>query len=224
MAAKEIIFSQPARQAIAQGLNILANTVKATLGPRGRNVIIEKSWGSPLVTKDGVTVAKEIELTDKVQNMGAKLVKEAASKTSDKAGDGTTLTLVLDGTGQPQASGFPIWQAPTGVETYPPQDEWTRVWKDGTLWTRLTRRIVLVPRHAGQVALDSVRFSWFDPSTGRVSGQVTVDARSGQSGNSSRDGRMHREILETQRYPEIAFRPDRMDGAIAPGDNLPGRR
>jgi chaperonin GroEL len=95
MAAKEIIFSQPARQAIAQGLNILANTVKATLGPRGRNVIIEKSWGSPLVTKDGVTVAKEIELADKMANMGAQMVKEVASKTSDVAGDGTTTATVL---------------------------------------------------------------------------------------------------------------------------------
>ena len=73
MAAKEIVFSQPARQAIAQGLNILANTVKVTLGPRGRNVIIEKSWGSPTVTKDGVTVAKEVELADKLANMGAQM-------------------------------------------------------------------------------------------------------------------------------------------------------
>ena len=95
MAAKEIIFSQPARQAIAQGLNILANTVKATLGPRGRNVIIEKSWGSPPVTKDGVTVAKEIELSDRMANMGAQMVKEVASKTSDVAGDGTTTATVL---------------------------------------------------------------------------------------------------------------------------------
>src|SRR5579872_847625 len=71
MAAKEIVFSQSARQSIASGLNILANTVKVTLGPRGRNVIIEKSWGSPTVTKDGVTVAKEIELEDKLANMGA---------------------------------------------------------------------------------------------------------------------------------------------------------
>src|SRR5512146_1672293 len=91
MAAKEIVFSQPARQSIAQGLNILANTVKVTLGPRGRNVIIEKSWGSPTVTKDGVTVAKEIELEDKLANMGAQMVKEVASKTSDIAGDGTSL-------------------------------------------------------------------------------------------------------------------------------------
>ena len=95
MAAKEIIFSQAARQAIAQGLNILANTVKATLGPRGRNVIIEKSWGSPTVTKDGVTVAKEVELADKMANMGAQMVKEVASKTSDVAGDGTTTATVL---------------------------------------------------------------------------------------------------------------------------------
>jgi len=95
MAAKEIVFSQQARQSIAQGLNILANTVKVTLGPRGRNVIIEKSWGSPTVTKDGVTVAKEIELEDKLANMGAQMVKEVASKTSDIAGDGTTTATVL---------------------------------------------------------------------------------------------------------------------------------
>src|SRR5215468_4220723 len=95
MAAKEIVFSQSARQSIASGLNILANTVKVTLGPRGRNVIIEKSWGSPTVTKDGITVAKEIELEDKLANMGAQMVKEVASKTSDIAGDGTTTATVL---------------------------------------------------------------------------------------------------------------------------------
>jgi chaperonin GroEL len=95
MAAKEIVFSTSARNSIANGLNILANTVKVTLGPRGRNVIIEKSWGSPTVTKDGVTVAKEIELEDKLANMGAQMVKEVASKTSDIAGDGTTTATVL---------------------------------------------------------------------------------------------------------------------------------
>jgi chaperonin GroEL len=95
MAAKEIVFAQSARHSIATGLNILANTVKVTLGPRGRNVIIEKSWGSPTVTKDGVTVAKEIELEDKLANMGAQMVKEVASKTSDIAGDGTTTATVL---------------------------------------------------------------------------------------------------------------------------------
>jgi len=95
MSAKEIVFSENARHSIASGLNILANTVKVTLGPRGRNVIIEKSWGSPTVTKDGVTVAKEIELEDKLANMGAQMVKEVASKTSDIAGDGTTTATVL---------------------------------------------------------------------------------------------------------------------------------
>ena len=78
-----------------EGVNVLADAVKATLGPRGRNVVIEKSWGSPTVTKDGVTVAKEIELEDKFQNMGAQMVKEVASKTSDVAGDGTTTATVL---------------------------------------------------------------------------------------------------------------------------------
>src|SRR5215212_4609593 len=95
MAAKEIIFSTTARNEIARGLNLLANAVKVTLGPRGRNVIIERSWGSPTVTKDGVTVAKEIELEDRLANMGAQMVKEVASKTSDIAGDGTTTATVL---------------------------------------------------------------------------------------------------------------------------------
>src|SRR5207248_11065721 len=95
MAAKEIIFSSSARSEIAKGLNLLANAVKVTLGPRGRNVIIEKSWGSPTVTKDGVTVAKEVEVENKFQNMGAQMVKEVASKTSDVAGDGTTTATVL---------------------------------------------------------------------------------------------------------------------------------
>jgi chaperonin GroEL len=95
MAAKEIIFSSAARAEIAKGLNTLANAVKVTLGPRGRNVVIEKSWGAPTVTKDGVTVAKEIEIENKFQNMGAQMVKEVASKTSDVAGDGTTTATVL---------------------------------------------------------------------------------------------------------------------------------
>src|SRR5918912_894640 len=95
MGAKEIIFDEKGREKILEGVNMLADAVKATLGPRGRNVVIEKSWGSPTVTKDGVTVAKEIELEDKFQNMGAQMVKEVASKTSDVAGDGTTTATVL---------------------------------------------------------------------------------------------------------------------------------
>ena len=95
MSAKSIVFSDNARQRIGHGLDILANTVKVTLGPRGRNVIIQKSWGSPTVTKDGVTVAKEIELEDRLANLGAQMVKEVASKTSDVAGDGTTTATVL---------------------------------------------------------------------------------------------------------------------------------
>ncbi len=95
MAAKEIVFATAARSEIAKGLNTLANAVKVTLGPRGRNVVIEKSWGSPTVTKDGVTVAKEVEIENKLQNMGAQMVKEVASKTSDVAGDGTTTATVL---------------------------------------------------------------------------------------------------------------------------------
>jgi chaperonin GroEL len=93
--AKELKFAQEARNAILRGVNILADVVKVTLGPKGRNVILEKSFGSPTVTKDGVTVAKEIELEDKFENMGAQMVKEVASKTSDTAGDGTTTATVL---------------------------------------------------------------------------------------------------------------------------------
>jgi chaperonin GroEL len=95
MAAKDIIFSSQARAEIAKGLNLLADAVKVTLGPRGRNVVIEKSWGAPTVTKDGVTVAKEVEIENKLQNMGAQMMKEVASKTSDIAGDGTTTATVL---------------------------------------------------------------------------------------------------------------------------------
>ncbi|RME52092.1 MAG: molecular chaperone GroEL, partial [Deltaproteobacteria bacterium] len=95
MAAKMIRFGEEARKEILEGVNILANAVKVTLGPRGRNVVIDKSFGSPVVTKDGVTVAKEIELKDKFQNMGAQMVKDVASKTSDVAGDGTTTATVL---------------------------------------------------------------------------------------------------------------------------------
>jgi chaperonin GroEL len=95
MTAKEIVFSESARALILKGVNTLANAVKITLGPRGRNVVLEKSWGSPTVTKDGVTVAKEIELENKFENMGAQMVKEVASKTSDIAGDGTTTATVL---------------------------------------------------------------------------------------------------------------------------------
>ncbi len=95
MAAKQIIFHEQARAQMLQGVNALANAVKVTLGPRGRNVVLNKSWGSPTVTKDGVTVAKEIELENKLMNMGAQMVKEVASKTSDVAGDGTTTATVL---------------------------------------------------------------------------------------------------------------------------------
>jgi chaperonin GroEL len=93
--AKELKFDQEARNAVLEGVNILADVVKVTLGPKGRNVVLEKSFGPPLVTKDGVTVAKEIELEDHFQNMGAKMVKEVASKTSDTAGDGTTTATLL---------------------------------------------------------------------------------------------------------------------------------
>src|SRR5689334_1319881 len=95
MAAKEVAFSDHARSKLVEGVNLLANAVKVTLGPKGRNVVLERSFGSPIVTKDGVSVAKEIELADKLQNIGAQLVKEVASRTSDAAGDGTTTATVL---------------------------------------------------------------------------------------------------------------------------------
>lgn len=95
MAAKQVIFGDEARAKIVNGVNILANAVKVTLGPKGRNVVVERSFGAPTVTKDGVSVAKEIELKDKLENMGAQLLKEVASKTSDNAGDGTTTATVL---------------------------------------------------------------------------------------------------------------------------------
>src|SRR6059036_140653 len=95
MAAKQLLFSDQARQAILEGVEILSKAVKITLGPRGRNVVLDKKWGSPTVTKDGVTVAKEIELDEPYHNMGAQMVREVASKTSDVAGDGTTTATVL---------------------------------------------------------------------------------------------------------------------------------
>jgi chaperonin GroEL len=95
MASKELLFDEQARRALERGANAVANAVKVTLGPRGRNVVIEKKWGSPTITKDGVTVAKEVELEDKFENMGAQLVREVASKTNDIAGDGTTTATVL---------------------------------------------------------------------------------------------------------------------------------
>ena len=95
MSAKEIKYDSKAREAMRVGVDTLADAVKVTLGPKGRNVILDKSFGSPTITKDGVTVAKEIELEDKFENMGAQMVKEVASKTSDVAGDGTTTATLL---------------------------------------------------------------------------------------------------------------------------------
>src|SRR6266403_1545450 len=95
MAAKDVRFAGDAREKMLRGVDILANAVKVTLGPKGRNVVLDKSFGAPRITKDGVTVAKEIELADKFENMGAQMVKEVASKTSDQAGDGTTTATVL---------------------------------------------------------------------------------------------------------------------------------
>jgi len=93
--AKQITYSDNSRQAILRGVNQLSDAVKVTLGPRGRNVVLEKKYGGPTITKDGVTVAKEIELKDPLENMGAQMVREVASKTSDIAGDGTTTATIL---------------------------------------------------------------------------------------------------------------------------------
>ncbi|MBI4475827.1 MAG: chaperonin GroEL, partial [Acidobacteria bacterium] len=93
--AKQVIYEEQARQALLRGVNALADAVRVTLGPKGRNVVLEKKFGSPTITKDGVTVAKEIDLKDPVENLGAKMVREVASKTSDVAGDGTTTATVL---------------------------------------------------------------------------------------------------------------------------------
>ena len=95
MSAKEVVFGDSGRNKMVEGVNILADAVKVTLGPKGRNVVLERTWGAPTITKDGVSVAKEIELKDKLMNMGAQMVKEVASKTSDNAGDGTTTATVL---------------------------------------------------------------------------------------------------------------------------------
>ena len=95
MAAKDVKFSRDAREKMMRGVDVLADAVKVTLGPKGRNVVIDKSFGAPRITKDGVTVAKEIELEDKFENMGAQMVREVASKTNDEAGDGTSTATVL---------------------------------------------------------------------------------------------------------------------------------
>ena len=95
MSAKDVRFSTDARDRMLKGIDTLANAVKITLGPKGRNVILDKSWGVPRITKDGVTVAKEIELSDHFENMGAQMVKEVAQRTNDEAGDGTTTATVL---------------------------------------------------------------------------------------------------------------------------------
>jgi len=95
MPAKEVRFSDDARTRMIRGVDILADSVKVTLGPKGRNVVLDRSYGAPRITKDGVTVAKEIELSDKFENMGAQMVREVASRTSDSAGDGTTTATVL---------------------------------------------------------------------------------------------------------------------------------
>src|ERR1700760_3726574 len=121
MAAKQLLFDEAARQGLLRGVEKLAKAVKATLGPSGRNVVLDKKYGSPTITKDGVTVAKEIELEDPYENMGAQLCKEVASKTNDVAGDGTTTATVLaqsivnEGLRYVAAGGNPL-QVKRGIE------------------------------------------------------------------------------------------------------------
>ncbi len=110
--AKQIIYGEQSRQAILRGVNQLADAVKVTLGPKGRNVVLDKKFGSPTITKDGVTVAKEIDLKDPLENMGAQMVREVASKTSDTAGDGTTTATVLAQAIYREGAGT-SWPAPT---------------------------------------------------------------------------------------------------------------
>ena len=122
MPAKQIAFREEAREKVLSGVQQLSRAVKVTLGPRGRNVVLAKSWGSPTVTKDGVTVAKEIELPDAYENMGAQMVKEVASKTSDVAGDGTTSATILAEAVYAQGlkavtSGFNPMEVKRGIET-----------------------------------------------------------------------------------------------------------
>src|ERR1700689_1110402 len=120
MAAKNLLYDENARRALERGVNKVADAVKVTLGPKGRNVVLDKKWGSPTITKDGVTVAKEIELEDPYENMGAQLVKEVASKTNDVAGDGTTpvpaQTIVNEGLRYVAAGGNPLL-VKKGIET-----------------------------------------------------------------------------------------------------------
>ena len=117
MAAKEVKFGSDARTRMLEGVDILANAVKVTLGPKGRNVVLEKSFGAPRITKDGVTVAKDIELKDKFQNMGAQMVREVASKANDVAGDGTTTATVLAQCIAQEGQKLLLWHEPNGSET-----------------------------------------------------------------------------------------------------------
>jgi len=120
MSAKEVKFGVDARDRMLRGVDILNNAVKVTLGPKGRNVVLDKSFGAPRITKDGVTVAKEIELDDKFENMGAQMVREVASKASDAAGDGTTTATVLAGTRKsPRLAPSPPTAMPRSASSFP---------------------------------------------------------------------------------------------------------
>jgi hypothetical protein len=135
MAAKELLFEENARRALERGANAVANAVKVTLGPRGRNVVIDKKWGSPTITKDGVTVAKEIELEDHFENMGAQLVREVASKTNDVAGDGTTTATVLAHRSSTRACAT----SPRAARRSPSSTALTRPWRPRSKHSSRTR-------------------------------------------------------------------------------------
>ncbi|HNY31500.1 MAG TPA: BatD family protein [Fibrobacteria bacterium] len=130
---------------------------------RGRTSVINGTARTEEIRLEVLPVPESGRPSTFQGGVGSFTLQSKLEKTSLRAGDGTTLTIVLEGDGQPQASGTPVWAPPAGIEAYPPQDEWTRTWRNGILWTKLVRKIVLVPRHAGSTPLDSVRFSWWDP-------------------------------------------------------------
>ena len=166
--AKQITYHEDARKAILRGVNKLTDAVKVTLGPKGRNVIIEKSYGAPTITKDGVTVAKEIELSDPIENMGAQMVREVASKTSDVAGDGTTTATILAHGDLPGRRSSPSPPAPTR-------------WPSSAASRRLSRR-----------STDASSTSSPNPSRVKTVAQVGGDLRQQRSRDHRRDHRRRR--------------------------------
>ena len=162
--AKDVLFGDEARQKMLEGVNVLANAVKVTLGPKGRNVVLEKSFGSPVITKDGVTVAKEIDLEDVYENMGARMIREAASKTQDDSGDGTTTTFtVFPMSGSVIVTGLrEVSAIPTAVTWFVRHVAGVRVPDTAAAAAHLFRRLggrVVNSTHAGAVTCVSERIS-----------------------------------------------------------------